>query len=238
MVTTVRDIINDMYLKLGVIAIGETPSAALVAQGLTALQDMLDLWQTESLTLFTVQPEVFPFDARASGQYTMGVGGDFDTTRPIRFSYITIRDSSNTDYPCEILDIQRYSAIPVKSVATALPYQCYPDMNYPLCKLYFYPVPSDSSYSAVIWTPQQLTEPSTLTEAISLPPGYRLPLKFNLAAYMGPAMGIAVSQDIKDFAINTKAQLKRQNIVIPVMACPGGLTRRQGYTQQDFLAGK
>lgn len=238
MVTTVRDILNDVFLKIGVIAIGETPSAAMIAQGFTALVDMLDMWQTESLTLYTVQPEAFSFDARASGQYTMGSGGDFDTTRPVRFSYITIRDSSGTDFPCEILDVQRYSAIPIKTVATALPYQCYPDMNYPLCTLSFYPVPSDSSYSAVLWTPKQLTEPSALTDEMAFPPGYRLPLKFNLCALLGPAMGITVTQDIKDFAITAKAQLKRQNIVIPVMACPPGLTTRQGYTQQDFLAGK
>lgn len=237
MVATVRDIVTDVFLKLNVISQGETLSAALAAQGLTMLQDMLDLWQTESLTLYALQPEVFPFDARASGQYTMGDGGDFDTTRPIRFNYVTIRNS-DTDFPCSIIGAQEYSAIPIKTTATALPYQVYPDMAYPLCTLSFFPVPSDSAYSAVLWTPTQLTEPSSLSDEMAFPPGYRLPLKFNLAAFLGPQMALPVTQDIKDFAITTKAQLKRGNTVIPQMVCPTGLSTRGSYTQQDFLAGK
>ncbi len=236
--TTAKDYITDALLKLGVIAIGEAPDAPSIAQGMNTLQSMLDAWQSENMALYTIQPNVMPFDGRASGTYTVGAGGDMNIQRPSKFDFITIRNSAAQDFPCQVLDPQHYSAIVNKSVQSSLPYQAYPDMAFPLINVTFYPVPSDSSYSGVFWLVQPLSSPVNLTDTVAFPPSYGAAITFNLPTWLGPAMQIPVSNDIKSLAIETKANFKRANIRIPVAVLDPALTKQVGYTQQDFLAGK
>jgi len=49
------DIINGSLRRLGVLAEGETPSAATSQDALTALNQMIDSWNTERLAVFSTQ---------------------------------------------------------------------------------------------------------------------------------------------------------------------------------------
>lgn len=238
MSNTVLDVITAAMQNLGVIAIDETPSAAEAAQGLSILIDMLDTWQSESLTIFTVQPHVFPFVAN-KGAYTLGAGGDLNISRPVKIMYASVRyPDGTTDLPVEIIDVQKYSAIVIKTITSTFPYMLYDDNNFPLKTLYFYPVPQDGTYSMVLWVWQLLSSPSTLTAIMSFPPGYTEGLKTNLAVRMGPRFGRQVSPDLKEQADKAKARIQRSNTVIPEMIIDKRLTHKQGYNQQDFYAGK
>ena len=57
--TTAGDQINRALRLLGVLAEGETPSAAVSQDGLTALNQMIDSWNTERLSVFSTQDQVF-----------------------------------------------------------------------------------------------------------------------------------------------------------------------------------
>lgn len=240
--STVLQIITEAMQDLGVIAIDETPTATEAALCLSKFQDMIDTWQTESLSIFTIQPYVFPF-SNGSGpkiSYTLGVGGDFNLTfLPQKIQMITILDpTGTTDYPCDMLSAQEYASIQVKNISTSLPYQCYNDNNYPLRTLYFYPVPSDGTWSAKLWLWQALNPATALTTNMLFPPGYSEAFKTNLGVRLGPRFGRPVSADLQTQATTFKARIQRANTVIPEMRVDKRLTHKQGYNQQDFYAGK
>jgi len=59
MTTSAGDQINGALRLIGQLAEGETPSAATSADALTALNQMLDSWSAERLSVFSTQDQVF-----------------------------------------------------------------------------------------------------------------------------------------------------------------------------------
>lgn len=236
--TTALDIVTSAIEHLGASAIGEPVDAGEADDALRALNKMLDTWNSESLTIYTTQPQVFPFVA-SKASYTLGVGGDFNIPRPVKIETVTIRSSGNIDFPCEIISEQEYSAIPLKTISSTLPYKMYDDGDFPLKNLIFYPVPADASYSAVLWVWQSFSTATVLTSTMSFPPGYTEALEYNLAVRIAPKYGRPVSADLRQLAMDSKAQIQRANTVATMkeMAMPVGMTRKSGYTLQDFLSG-
>ena len=55
MTTSAGDQINGALRLIGMLAEGETPSAATSADSLTALNQMIDSWNTERLSVFSTQ---------------------------------------------------------------------------------------------------------------------------------------------------------------------------------------
>jgi len=80
--TTAQGIIDGAFQTVGVVAQGDSPSTAQSTDALRRLNLMLGGLKLQPLTQGVVSREVFPLTANV-GVYTMGPGGDFDTTRPI-----------------------------------------------------------------------------------------------------------------------------------------------------------
>ena len=59
MTTSAGDQINGALRLIGMLAEAETPSAATSADALSALNQMIDSWNTERLSVFTTQDQVF-----------------------------------------------------------------------------------------------------------------------------------------------------------------------------------
>lgn len=235
--TTALDIVTSALQNLGAIAIDEAPTAAESKQAISALNAMLETWSTESLTVYTTQPETFSLQAGIAS-YTMGVGGVFNTTRPIRIEQVKIRDPNGSDFPTNKLTDAEYAAITVKTVQSTLPYSFYDDGNFPLKTLFFYPVPSNGSYSAVIWSWAALSSFPSLATSFSFPPGYQEAMEFNLPIRLGPKYGRAISTDLRDLATTSKAQIMRNNTATEEMLIDSRLCNRAGYSFADFLVGK
>ena len=79
---TAGDQINRALRLLGVLAEGETPSAATSQDALVAMNQMIDSWNTERLSVFATQDQVFSWP---SGEIrrTLGPSGDFVGNRPV-----------------------------------------------------------------------------------------------------------------------------------------------------------
>ena len=95
MATTAGDQINGALRLLGILAEGETPSAATSQDALVALNQMIDSWNTERLSVFSTQDQVFSWPPNVLSR-TLGPTGDFVGNRPILLddsSYF--RDPSN-----------------------------------------------------------------------------------------------------------------------------------------------
>ena len=80
--TTAGDQINGALRLLGVLAEGETPSAETSQDALTALNQMIDSWNTERLAVFSTQDQVFLWPPGELNR-TLGPTGDFVGNRPV-----------------------------------------------------------------------------------------------------------------------------------------------------------
>lgn len=209
---TARDLITKSLKLIGVLSGNEAPSANEASDALSSLNDMLDLWSTQSLLIYAKTQEVFPLVA-SQQSYTMGPGGNFNTTRPQRIEEASLRINGTTtnDLPVEIITQAQWANITVKSVTSSIPTKLFEQNTYPLDTIYLWPVPSDLSKSLVLWSWKPLTNFATLDTVVNLPPGYNKTLKYNLGVELAPEYGKQVDPVIIAQAVGSKDDIKRMN---------------------------
>ena len=93
---TAQELIKAALRAVGAIPTGETPTASELADGLEALQIMLRSWAAEGLLIYAYTEDTHTLTA-GDGEYSIGSGGDIDTTRPERIESAYIK-SGNVDY--------------------------------------------------------------------------------------------------------------------------------------------
>jgi len=92
------------------------------------------------------------------------------------------------DYGMEIISVDRWAAIGIKTQPGPWPKQVYYDMSYPLGTLNFWPCPMQAS-ELHLWTDTLLTDFLTLNTPVSLPQGYVRFLKLALGLELAPEYG-------------------------------------------------
>ena len=231
MTTTAGDQINGALRLLGVLAEGETPSAATSQDALTALNQMIDSWNTERLAVFSTQDQVFSWLPGFISR-TLGPTGDFVGNRPILLDDSTyFKDpASGISYGIKIINQQQYDGIAVKTVTSTYPQVIWINMSYPDIEMYIYPVPT----KVLEWhfiSVEELTQPALLSTALAFPPGYLRAFRYNLACEFAPEFGIEPSPTVSRIAMASKRNLKRINNPDDVMSIPYSIVgTRQRYS--------
>ena len=206
---TALDSIKKSMRLFGAIGQNEEPTATESANALQSLNDMLEAWSIERLLVYRIQEEAFTWP---SGQLsrTIGVGGNFNTTRPIRiengFSRI-----DGIDYHYRVIDKRDYDSIAQKTTESSYPDSIYYDYNVAVGTIYAFPVPrSNIDFRINSW--KQLQSIPTLTTEIVLPPGYKRAIDYNLAIEIqGEYPDLAIPDSVIKIAIESKASLKAIN---------------------------
>ncbi len=211
---TVRDLIKGSLRLIGAIASGETPTADEEQDALLALNDMVENWNLEGLMVYTINREEF---ALVPGQqsYTMGVGGNFNTNRPLRIdqAYMKILNTGpSTELPIDLVTDDEWAAITVKSTTSSIPRKLWNRNDFPLTHLDLWPVPSAANV-LVLYTWDQIGAFSSANAAISLPPGYAKALRYNLAVELAPEYGKEPGVVVASIARDSKEDIKRINAV-------------------------
>lgn len=214
--TTALDLITRGMRLAGVIGKGELPDEDEAADGLTALNDMLDSWSTERMYAYYIVEETLTLVA-AQATYTMGTGGDLNTTRPTRIEDSCFIRYASMDTPLTLINNQAYAAIVAKTIQSNIPDLLFADMQYPLVRLSFYPTPSTSSAVAHIMSWKQLQQFTALTTSLSMPPGSKRAIAYSLAEEFGPEFGANIQPIVIAIAQKARANLKRINAPNPVM---------------------
>lgn len=228
MATSVHDICTGALQNIGAVAIEETPTAAELIGAMNVLNNMIEAWNTESLAVPGVRPETFSL-AAGQATRTIGTGGDFNTARPVRIVKARIKDAAGTEYDCEVTEnYDYYASIVVKSTQSVLPTLIYDDGGFPLKTLYFWPVPSDASYSVVLWNMEQISGFTSLSDNVIVQPGCKRALEYNLSIELGPKYGKKATADLIQLAIMSKADLKRSNYTIGELKADPGLVGSGG----------
>ncbi len=224
---SVLNMLTDSMQDAGIIAVGETPTAAEAQKGLRLLNRMLDTWSTESLVIYNQVQEVFSLTAGLQ-TYTIGAGGDFDTARPITIYDAYMRDTNGNDIEIAIWDAQQYAQIISKPITGTIALGIYYNSGYPLSEITLWPVVQDSSYRLVLWSWKLLSNFTSLTDNISFPPGFENAIEANLAAVFCAAFNRPIPPELAVWANESKAQIKRVNVTVPQLAFPASLTPGTG----------
>jgi hypothetical protein len=218
--TTAGEQINGALRLIGQLAEGETPSAATSQDSLAALNQMIDSWNTERLSVFSTQDQVFSWPPNVLSR-TLGPSGDFVGNRPILIDDATyfIDPASGISYGIKIINQQQYDGIAVKTVTSTYPQVIWINMEYPNISMYVYPKPT----KVLEWhfiSVEELTQPATLTTTLSFPPGYLRAFRYNLACEIAAEFGVEPSPQVKRIAMSAKRNLKRINNPDDVMSIP------------------
>ena len=217
---TAGDQINRSLRLLGVLAEGETPSASVSQDALMALNQMIDSWNTERLSTFVTQDQIFTWPAGEITR-TLGPSGDFTGLRPILMDDATYyRDpGTNVSFGIKFINQQQYDGIAVKTVTSTYPQVCWVNMGFPDITLTIYPKPTrDLEWHFV--SVQELDRPANLTTVMYYPPGYLRAFTYNLAMEFAPEFGVEPSPQVQRIAMTSKRNLKRINNPDDVMSMP------------------
>ena len=228
--TTAGDQINGALRLLGVLAEGETPSAETSQDALTALNQMIDSWNTERLAVFSTQDQIFLWPSGELSR-TLGPTGNFVGNRPVLLDDATyFRDpQTNVSYGIKFINQQQYDGIAVKTVTSTYPQVIFVNMTYPDINMYVYPKPLRELEWHFI-SVEELTQPAELATPLTFPPGYLRAFRYNLACEMAPEFGVEPSAQVQRIAMYSKRNLKRINNPDDIMALPYSIVgTRQRY---------
>jgi hypothetical protein len=217
---TAGDQINRALRLLGVLAEGETPSAETSQDALMAMNQMIDSWNTERLSVFCTQDQVFTWPAGLVSR-TLGPTGDFVGLRPVLLDDATYyRDpGTNVSFGIKFINQQQYNGIAVKTVTSTYPQVIFVNNTFPDVEMYVYPRPTrDLEWHFI--SVQKLDIPAGLATVLYYPPGYLRAFTYNLAMEMAPEFGVEPSPQVQRIAMTSKRDLKRINNPDDVMSLP------------------
>ena len=227
---TAGDQIDGALRLLGVLAEGETPSAATAQDALFTLNQMIDSWSTERLSTFNTvdQTYLWPVDLITR---TLGPTGDFVGARPVLLDDATyFRDpSTNVSFGIKMINQQQYNGIAVKTVTSTYPQVMFTNMTFPNITMTIYPKPTRELEWHFV-SAQVLAEPATLVTELYFPPGYMRAFRYNLACELAPEFGVEPSQQVSRIAMTSKRNIKRINNPDDIMSVPYALvSNRQRF---------
>lgn len=162
--------------------------------------------------------------------YTVGIGGDFNTPRPDRleaafFRQIVPSQPNQIDYPLNLIESREtYNNIALKSLKT-FPTNIFYDAAYPLGVIYPWPVPQATIYEIHLTVKDTLTQFTTLTQAINMPPEFIAALKFNLAIRLRQAYTLPPDPVLIGLAKDSLSVIRGANAQIPNLTMPSDLIR-------------
>lgn len=196
---------------------GRTASPEELADGLLRLNDLVDAWGVERLTMYQLLRTLKTL-ASGTPTYTIGAGGSINMVRPDRIDYarliIDTSASPVTEIDVAIWTDQQWAAISQKTLTNPLPHGIYYDRGWTagLGLISIWPIPNVGTTQLVLYTKQALTAFADLTTVYTFPPGYAEALRYNLALRLAPEFGGVRDTGTVQLAKDALGKIKRANI--------------------------
>ena len=204
---TGASVIASALAAIGVLGEGEVPSPSESTDALALLNALLDSWNTDTRKLYT--SSVVSLTLTTTTQlFTWGSAGTFNSARPVKVdgAVVVIADAGSTTpttdkvrIPLELIqDAATWAAIRSQTAKNAFPEKVYVDGAFPLRNVRFWPVPTfgGTAPSVEFWIWTVLAAFADLTTSYTLPPGYELAIKRNLAILLAPEYGRQASSEL------------------------------------------
>ena len=227
---TAGDIINGSLRLIGQLAEGEAPSADTAQDALAAMNQMIESWNTERLSVYATEDQVFLWPPSLASR-TIGPTGDFVGNRPVQVNDATyFKDpASGLSFGIKMINQDQYSGIALKTVRSTYPQVMWVNDTYPDVTITIYPIPTKELEWHIV-SVQPLAQPAVLATDLFFPPGYLRAFRYNLACELAPEFGVEPSPQVARIAMTSKRNLKRVNNPGDIMAVPYPLiSSRQKY---------
>lgn len=231
--TTPNEICIQALKKAGILGVGQSALAEDINDAFTDLNDMIAQWRTKRWLVYRL--ETLSKVSTGALSYTVGTGGDINTLRPDRIESAFVRlintpSPNQVDYPLQILDAREdYNRIALKNFSSFPDYIFY-DSNYPLGRIYVWPVPLANIYEIFISVKQPIEQFTSLAQDINLPPEYMAALKFNLAVrLLAGYPGIAPTPQLLGLAEDSLNVIRQSNTQVAQLQMPPNLVSKARY---------
>lgn len=226
---TPRDLIKSALRLIGALSTGEDPSAAEQSDAFAALNQLIDAWGTEHLTIPYVERLQFDLVADQS-TYTIGPGADFDTARPNWLDgagLLLSTTTPETEIKLHVLTDDEYAAIPIKDESSTYPQDVYYRPTNPDGTIILWPVPNTGDNPLILYVGKSLAQLEDVTTEVNLAPAYAKALRYALAVDLAPEFGRPLDPLILRTAETTLSFLKTKNfkpseMTIEIAGTPSG----------------
>lgn len=206
---TANSIIESSLRLLQVKEANESISAAEGADGLSALNELLDSWTNEDLMQSFRKELTFSFVA-GQGTYTIGATGDIVETRPVSIENAFTRDSGQSDWPIIEVNNDQFAKIILKQTQSTYPYYFFYRPDFPLGEINFWPVPG-ANLELHLNVRDELAQFTDINTNLTFPPGYVRALRYNLAVDIAPEYRSDIPPLIIEVARTSKERIKDTN---------------------------
>ena len=165
MSNSVRQLTTRALRIISYVAPGDPIPDEITQVALEALDAMSDAWSNDPLMIFLRKQVMFPI-VPGKKEYTVGPGGDWNITRPMKINQAYVNWNSggpDTNYPQQVdlpvtlLNDAQYAAISVKNTPTVFAFALYDDCNWPDRTISLWPIPNTPGYMT-FWFQQPLVD--------------------------------------------------------------------------------
>lgn len=209
-------IVSRALRAVGVLASGETASAAEQDDAFNALNMMLNAWEAQNLTLYK-QTRVTHTLSASTQSYAIGPAATIACDpAPVWIHeaglIIDTSASTPTEIPIEVLTRKRQAEIVQKTLTSTLPMAVAYSREQPNGTVTVYPVPSVSTVQLVLYVAQGVPQFDDVEDDVELLPGYAEAVIFQLARRLAPEYGRTLDPQILQLATDAFEIIKRTNI--------------------------
>ncbi len=178
---TPASIIQDAYADAGILQAGNSPDGEQLAKGMRRLNELVNLWVTQSTKLWLNVDTPITLVA-GTGLYTLGPSGTVVMTKPLRVLEAYHLNSSGIRRPLNPLSWADYVRLSqVNQAGTINSYHV--DKQATTLNVFFWNPPdaTDAAGTAHLVLQTQVTNPINLTETMQFPAEWRIALRWGLA---------------------------------------------------------
>jgi hypothetical protein len=226
---TAADYITEALSILGVYAQGENISAADLSSSLFTFNAMVDGWGAETLTVYAITPQTFMTQANKQ-TYSLGpdVSNDFIATLPVSIEQASML-LGTTELPLTPRTQPEWAALSGKSITGSVLSDLYVAYGAAAHQLNFWPVPSQT-IAVVLYMAAALAQIALPSNVISVPPGYKEALIFELAIKLASKFGAKLPAYLPSAWDEAKTKIKARNYTPEEAPLDPALSRGRGLT--------
>lgn len=204
-------IIQYAYVDAGLIREGELPSSEKIASAMNRLNDMINLWGTQGLKLWTYLDQSITLTA-GTNQYTLGPGGSIISVKPLRaiqgyYLYSSGAQNRRSIYPISWNDWLLLGQTTNQGSIS----QFFIDKQQTNLVVNFWLVPDSTEASngtAHLLIPRQLTNFTGLTDTMNFPQEWFMGLRWGLADELATGQPEAIMSRCEQRAMAYRTMLE------------------------------
>lgn len=191
-----NDIIKAALRALKVLATGEDPTTDMITEANQALNMLIKSWQAKDVGLWLNQLVTVTLFVGTQSYKFGPLGGTGNTTRPLDFIELRLRDSSGSDTPVELVSREEYFNLNLKS-SQGNPSMAYYDPQMANGVLYIWPTADDATKTLVGTAKYPVQIFNNLNDTPDFPEEWFRALKFNLAKDLIPEYDVPDNHAMK-----------------------------------------